>query len=272
MNKAAKTLILTAAAIVAATAPAQTEEKKFVACPIVRDTDPPCWLVDYDGKRYYLGIQQDLNIPVRFYPPQLRHRILVEGRVKEGPEICGGIPLELDALSVLPDVDPSCDQMIPAENMEPPPSRRKSAPYPNGVRLATVKAESKYSFGLTGKPPAAEPPFEARTFTVLFTFDSDYLHMEDAWIIRDAMWYAQDSKAPRVEVRGYRGAVKLDDGTIAVEQEHMAERRAEKARTVLVGLGFPEDRLDVRWDGSLKATKKLPSHEMRRVVIRVIPE
>ena len=30
----------------------------FVACPIVQDTPSvPCWLDEYDGKTYYMGIQ-----------------------------------------------------------------------------------------------------------------------------------------------------------------------------------------------------------------------
>ncbi len=49
------------------------------ACPIVRDTRTvPCFLAEYDGETYFLGIQQDITAD--FHPPQLKHEVLVEGR------------------------------------------------------------------------------------------------------------------------------------------------------------------------------------------------
>ena len=38
------------------------QQRNFVACPMVRDTQTvPCFLAEYDGETYYLGIQQDIT-------------------------------------------------------------------------------------------------------------------------------------------------------------------------------------------------------------------
>src|SRR5208283_3530544 len=67
------------------------QQRNFVACPIVRDTKTvPCFLAEYEGELYYLGIQQDITS--EFHPPQLKHEVLVEGQVAEAPRVCGGIP------------------------------------------------------------------------------------------------------------------------------------------------------------------------------------
>ena len=40
------------------------QQRSFVACPIVRDTKTvPCFLAEYEGEMYYLGIQQDISTP-----------------------------------------------------------------------------------------------------------------------------------------------------------------------------------------------------------------
>ena len=64
----------------------------FVTCPIVRDTKTvPCWLAEYEGETYFLGVQQGSG--AEFYPPQLGHSVLVEGRVASRTRVCGGLPL-----------------------------------------------------------------------------------------------------------------------------------------------------------------------------------
>ena len=56
------------------------QQRNFVSCPMVRDTKTvPCFLAEYDGEMYYLGIQQDITND--FHPPQLKHEVLVEGQV-----------------------------------------------------------------------------------------------------------------------------------------------------------------------------------------------
>ena len=58
--------------------------RAFVVCPEIRDTKTsPCWLAEYSGETYFLGIQG--GVAEDFYPPQLEHQVLVEGEVVAGP-------------------------------------------------------------------------------------------------------------------------------------------------------------------------------------------
>ena len=69
--------------------PVLAQQKNFVACPMVRDTKTvPCFLAEYQGETYFLGIQQDITAD--FYPPQLLHEVLVEGTIAPGPRVCAG--------------------------------------------------------------------------------------------------------------------------------------------------------------------------------------
>ena len=112
----------------AAVAAAQAQQKSFVACPIVRDTKTvPCFLAEYQGELYYLGIQQDIT--AAFHPPQLKHQVLVEGQVAEGPRVCGGIPLKPLTISVVKEVDLACNTLLPAEpGIDAPPAPRGPGP------------------------------------------------------------------------------------------------------------------------------------------------
>ena len=88
------------------------QERSFIACPIVRDTKTvPCFLAEYEGEIYYLGIQQDIT--AAFHPPQLKHEVLVEGHVSEGPRICGGIPLAPLSISCLAAEAPAAETAAP---------------------------------------------------------------------------------------------------------------------------------------------------------------
>ena len=87
----------------------------------------PCFLAEYQGETYYLTIQQDIQ--AELYPPQLLHEVLVEGTVAPGPRICGGIPLKPVKLSVLPELNLSCNTILPAEpGIEAPPTRLPQDP------------------------------------------------------------------------------------------------------------------------------------------------
>ena len=104
------------------------QQRNFVSCPIVRDTKTvPCFLAEYEGETYYLGIQQDITSD--FHPPQLKHEVLVEGRIVEGPRVCGGIPLQPVSISVLKEVNLACNTLLPAEpGIEAPPAARGPGP------------------------------------------------------------------------------------------------------------------------------------------------
>ena len=136
---------------------APAERRNFVACPIVRDTaSVPCWLAEHEGELYFLTLQTDVSAPVT--PPWLGHRVLVEGSVAaERPRICGGIVLEPVVLSVLPELDASCNTaVLPAEErynltFEPP-----RPPGPSAGRLA---------FAATAPPPPTDPRAPSRCAT-----------------------------------------------------------------------------------------------------------
>jgi hypothetical protein len=100
------------------------ERLSFVACPIVRDTSTvPCWLAENQGQLYFLTLQTDVSAPVN--PPWLGHRVLVEGEVSDEPSICGGRVLKPLTLSVMTELDASCNTVLTAKErydltFEPP--------------------------------------------------------------------------------------------------------------------------------------------------------
>ncbi len=225
--------LATALPLAAQQAPA--ERRNFVSCPIVRDTaSVPCWLAEYEGETYFLTLQTDVSSPVT--PPWLGHRVLVEGTVAhDKPRICGGIVLEPVVLSVLPELDGSCNTLLPAEErynltFEPP-----RPPGPSAGRLAFADAP---------QPPApAEPP---RGFALRYDFDglAGFRHAGQLTAILEA---ARARKARTVSITGYRGSVLLSNGTTLTEQPAIARRRAEQLVTLLRGAGLTEVEYDVRW-------------------------
>ena len=180
--------------------------RSFVSCPIVRDTaSVPCWLAENDGELYFLVLQSDVSAPVT--PPWLGHQVLVEGTVSDEPRICGGIVLKPVRLSVLPAIDASCNQMLPAEErynltFEPP-----RPPGPSGGRLAFDGARTPVR---TSAPAAAD--FSApRDFEIPYTFDG-LVGFGHPRYLQAVLEYAQKSKAREIEIVGYRGAAKLTNG------------------------------------------------------------
>ena len=229
-----KSLRLAACVAVIAVTPLNAEDtpaerRNFVACPIIRDTaSVPCWLAEYEGELYFLTLQTDVSAPVT--PPWLGHRVLVEGAIAAArPRICGGIVLEPVVLSVLPELDASCNTaVLPAEErynltFEPP-----RPPGPSAGRLA---------FAGAAPPPApAEPP---REFSLRYDFDGlvVFRHAADLTAIFDA---ARTRNAQRVTITGHRGAVLLSNGTTLTEQAGLARRRAEQVAALLRGAGLTD--------------------------------
>lgn len=126
--------LLSGTGFVLAAAP-PSNHRNFVACPIVRDTDTvPCWLAQYEGQTYFLTIQTDVSSPVN--PPWLGHKVLVEGTVSNEPNICGGIVLKPVTLSVMHELDGSCNTILPAEERYNLPFEPPRPPGPSMGRLA----------------------------------------------------------------------------------------------------------------------------------------
>jgi len=224
------------------------QQKSFVACPIVRDTKTvPCYLAEYDGETYFLGIQQDVTS--EFHPPQLKHQVLVEGRIAEGPRVCGGIPLEPVSISVLKEISLSCNTLLPPEpGMDAPPA--PAAP------RATEPARRE---GLTGR----------QEFTMLYAFDDDYADYAASQAVTGAAAYAKRIGAKNVKVSGSRATSLLSSGERLVEKPGIAEKRAQGVATLLRGLGISGVSTDAKTEAEPGDGKTDPSR--RRVTIVVIP-
>jgi len=233
---------------------AMAQERNFVACPIVRDTKTvPCYLAEYEGKLYFLGIQQDIT--ASFHPPQLKHEVLVEGRVADGPLVCGGIPLQPLSISVIKEVNPACNTLLPAEpGIEAPPAARGAGPASRPLTLSAPPAES-----LTGR----------QEFTILYEFNNDYVEFASIATVRKAADYAAKIQASAVNVMGYRATTLLSNGQRLVERPDLAEKRAQAIGTLLRGSGVTGVKVDWKKEAEPGDGKTDPSR--RRVTITVIP-
>ncbi|MGD0133842.1 MAG: hypothetical protein ABSE57_17470 [Bryobacteraceae bacterium] len=239
--------------------PAVAQQLTFVACPVVRDTKTvPCFLAEYQGETYFLGIQQDIT--AAFYPPQLLHAALVEGTVAEGPRVCGGIPLKPVHVSVMPEVNRACNTILPAEpGIDAPPAKRPAGPSTRQAPVSTAAVA----------PQKPEPPFGERQFVIEYDFDSDFLFARNTRQLTDIAEYARVSKAQTVEVTGYRASTLLSNGNSLIEKLQVAQLRAERVAQVLKGLGTPASA--VHWNGEATAANGASDYENRRVVVRIIP-
>ena len=229
------------------------QQKSFVACPIVRDTKTvPCFLAEYDGETYFLGIQQDITS--EFHPPQLKHEVLVEGRIAEGPRVCGGIPLKPVAISVLKEVNLACNTLLPAEpGIEAPPSSRPAGPSHGPLNLA----------------PPQETFSGAHEFTVQYAFDDDYLEFGGNRVVNEAANYAKQIRARSVKVTGYRATSVLSNGSRMVEKPGLAEKRAQDIVTLLRGLGVSA--VSPTWKSDAEPGDGAADASRRRVTILVTP-
>lgn len=247
-------LTVSLALFIAAPIAVAQQQRSFVACPIVRDTKTvPCFLAEYDGELYYLGIQQDITSD--FHPPQLKHEVLVEGRVAEGPRVCGGIPLKPLAISVIKELNLSCNTLLPAEpGIEAPPAER-----PAGPSTHRPVAEKLPSTPLTG----------AHEFTVPYAFDDDYLEFGSNRIVNEAASYANRIHASSVKVAGYRATTLLSSGNRMAEKPALAEQRAQDVATVLRGLGVTN--VTVSWKTEAEPADGINDPARRRVTVTITP-
>jgi len=233
---------------------ALAQQRNFVSCPIVRDTKTvPCFLAEYDGELYYLGIQQDITN--EFHPPQLKHEVLVEGSVAAGPRICGGIPLKPVSISVVKEVNLACNTLLPAEpDIDAPPA-------PRGAGPSSRRPE----------PPSAprEPLTGPHEFTVLYAFNDDYLEFAANGVVSEAAAYAKRIGAKTVRVAGFRATSVLSNGNSLIEKAGLAEKRAQNIATVLRGLGVSNVAVESKADAEPGDGVTDPSR--RRVAILVTP-
>lgn len=259
-RRPASVLIASCVALAVSTAIA-AEPLNFVACPIVRDTKSvPCWLAEYQGELYFLTIQSDVSAPVT--PPWLGHQVLVEGAVSSQSRICGGLVLDPVHLSVLPERDPSCTTMLPAEErynltFEPP-----RPPGPSGGRLA-------FDAGPAAAPrPTATP--STREFVVSYAFDG-FVAFNHASLLSQVLAFARSANARSIDIVGYRGAVRLSNGQTMVEAASIAQRRAEQVAMLLRGANLTAPEYTVDWRDASSEADGIDDYQLRRVVITVRP-
>jgi len=235
---------------------AQERAIAFVACPIVRDTSKvPCWLSEYRGETYYLGIQSDVSAP--FNPPSLGHMALVEGVPKAGERICGGIVLEPVKVSVMPEMSPECDEVLMAEPRYELPFEPPRPPGPSGGRLAFAPPEPP-------RPP--EPPYVARTFELYFPFDGT-VDFKTPGALQEIWDYAAAIGASRITIVGHRAAVRLSDGALIEERAGIGRSRAAEVARMFTGLVDSVEKLEF----SYSERAELGDWRLRKVSVEVIP-
>lgn len=238
----------------------QVQRKNFVSCPVVQDTKTvPCWLAEYGGELYYLGIQTDISAD--FHPPYLGHKVLVEGVVSNEPRICGGIVLKPLVVSPLIEPDSSCNTILPAVDKYTVPF----APRPPGPGEATLVFQTTPQ-----TTTASQPPFTPKEFSIYYDFDAPVTGRHAA-ILTQIVDYTEKSEAKRVIVNGYRGATLLSDQTVLREREGIAKARAEEVADLLERAGLSKAIIQVRFRSEPEVPKGVDDWQSRRTTVRVEP-
>jgi len=230
--------------------------KRFVSCPIYRDTDAGrksgCWITTQTETGERLDVS---NSPDK---PLAGRQMLVEGVVSNEKDICGGVVLQPVRISVLQ--EPCPEVIIPAEGW---PSKPSVLP-PNVIA----------PLGVPRKMPAA--PYQETQFHLIFDYDSDFLVYQSVELtIENATLYAQASKAKRVLVTGYADTRGVEaSGRVFKEPLSLGKARAEMTAEALRRMGVPAARIDVAWRGDptpLPDQAPMLDASKRRVTVTVQP-
>jgi hypothetical protein len=259
----------------AAAPPAVGSPVSFVACPIARDTGPDtdlCFFAEYEGERYALVNQPDWGAM------QLKHRVLVEATVADGPPVCGATPLNA-RISILFELDETCQTVLPfdgaisgqpggifnrgsAEQREAARELARRVEREPALSLVPVMGESTY--------PRPVPPYKAETLMIYYPFESDRAtdaDMKELLRLRDIALAAP----ARVKVTSYRGASRLTNGETLVERPEMARRRAAKIVGVLEGLGIDASQIEASSIDAPDGDTGKDDWRGRRIELSVIP-
>jgi len=272
----AASLIAVAVEAPAADPPAGTPVS-FVACPVARDTGPDtdlCFFTEHDGNRYALVNPPDWGVP------QLKHRVLVEGRVKEGPPVCGAIAIEGRA-SVLPEVDEGCSEVMPFDGVvkgetggvfnRGTPQQRAFAQ--DLAQRAAIDPSASLEPAILDPPPSPTPvpPFGPRSLVITYPFNSTRGSGPDMLKLKELAAYARAANAKSVQITGYRAISVLSDGGALTEDPQIARARAEKIAAILGALGVNAKLTHVGWNEGAIAGKGDDDWRNRKVDVAVTP-
>lgn len=252
MGKAALSALGIIASIVGAgtAQAAQSSHVSFITCPIFRNSGSTrCWLAEREGVTYFIGRHAGSA-------PQLLHKVLIQGTVSTEPPSCGGVILSPLYISVLQEIDHSCNSVLPDNGARP--TGRQFYDLPTAEQL------------LIDEPlPMPKGPFKSQKFVGRFDHDSHFLNMGMQQVVETAANYAVASKASQVRVTGRVGNSKLDDGRILVERPSLAKVRAEAVASALIGLGVDPKRVDVSWVEKSPAPDGIGDADLRAVEIEL---
>lgn len=239
-----------AAALLSEAATASNKHVSFVTCPIFRDAARQCWLAEYGGELYYIG---------RFGmgpAPQLLHKVLVEGTIADEPRSCGGTVLEPIYISTLPEIDYSCNTVLPDNGDRPSELTLMDMP---PERLSLIGQEL----------PVPQPPYIDRKYVLDFEFNNTFLHQLMQREVETAAKYAIAGGASRITVTGYTASSKLDTGEMLTERDTIAEERARLVGEALIALGVKDRIVKVAWESKPIAGTGVRDAYNRKVIISV---
>ena len=248
------------------------ERITFVACPYMQDSEPtPLWLADYNGETYFLRAQQNLSARVRH--PQLKHKILVEGIISPEPRLGKAIVLNPLRLSVLPEVDISCDKLLPADGTMIKNPKRPPGPGVDGARREAGAERGRQNAARLWAKDYTPDPVERvkREFVIQWDFDQGVGAHTNYGQVVQAVKYARDVEASKVEIIGYRASVLLSNGEVLVEKAGVEKERVETVKTIFDDYPFPPGVVTMRWDSSPRPADGIADFEKRTVSIIVTP-
>jgi hypothetical protein len=259
-----KNRILLIAILIGCTVRAQAqqtgERKNFLSCPVVQDTKTvPCWVSEYRGELYYLGIQSDIS--AEFHPPYLGHKVLVEGIVSDEPRICGGLVLKPVVVSPILEPDPSCNTILPAVDKYTVPF----APRPPGPSGGTLAFQTPPQ-----APAVIQPPFSPREFAIFYDFDMTVMGRH-ATLLSQIVDYAERTEAKRLIVNSARGATLLSDGTLLTEKQGIAQARAAEIADLLKRGRLSKVAIQVTSSEEANKATGVDDWKSRRTTVRVEP-
>jgi len=161
---------------------------------------------------------------------------------------------------VMPELDPSCNTLLPAEERYELPFEPPRPPGPSAGRLA---------FGDPVMRPAVTAAEPQRRFTLRYDFDG-LVVFRHAQFLQQIFEYVRQTGATHVEITGFRAASLLSDGTVMAEDAQIGRRRAEQVAELLRGAGLTEVQYELRWKDEAGRANGIDDATRRRaeVVVR----